>query len=244
VESSSGGSQFVNFAPGPGRVSGERLDGNSATGQATYSGNARLWQGDSIVEGDVIELNRQTHVLNATGHVHAVFPQAPVSHRQAGSGAQPAKPEFWHAQGEHLRYLSDDSRGRMEQNVTAHSVEGSMSAEAVDFFFAPRDTESPAPATAAAGAAQNRSGSGQQLVRASGFGNVNVVQQARRGRAARADYTAADGKFVLSGASPTVYDALGNETNGRELTFFFGDDSISVDSAEGLRTLTLHQVEK
>jgi hypothetical protein len=176
--------------------------------------------------------------------VHAVFPQAPVSHRQAGSGAQPAKPEFWHAQGEHLRYLSDDSRGRMEQNVTAHSVEGSMSAEAVDFFFAPRDTESPAPATAAAGAAQNRSGSGQQLVRASGFGNVNVVQQARRGRAARADYTAADGKFVLSGASPTVYDALGNETNGRELTFFFGDDSINVDSAEGLRTLTLHQVEK
>jgi lipopolysaccharide export system protein LptA len=244
VESSSGGSQFVNFAPGPGRVSGERLDGNSVTGQATYSGNARLWQGDSIVEGDVIELNRQTHVLNATGHVHAVFPQAPVSHRKAGSGAQPAKPDFWHAQGEHLRYLSDESRGRMEQNVTAHSVEGSMSAEAVDFFFAPRDTESPNPATAAAGAAQNRSGAGQQLVRASGFGNVNVVQQARRGRAARADYTAADGKFVLSGASPTVYDALGNETNGRELTFFFGDDSINVDSAEGLRTLTLHQVEK
>src|SRR5438445_534326 len=34
VESSSGGSQFVNFAPGPGRGSGERLDANSATGRA------------------------------------------------------------------------------------------------------------------------------------------------------------------------------------------------------------------
>ncbi|HZP34586.1 MAG TPA: LPS export ABC transporter periplasmic protein LptC [Candidatus Acidoferrales bacterium] len=236
IESSSEGGQFVNFAPGPGRVSGERLDANSVTGHATYNGNARLWQGDSIVEGDVIELNRQTHVLNAIGHVHAVFPQAPVSHRQ---GPPPAtKAEFWHAQGEHLTYMSDESRGRMEQNVTARSAEGSMSADAIDFFFAPR-----AGGKAGTGG-QDRIRTGQQLVRASGFGNVNVMQQARRGRAARADYTAADGKFVLSGGSPTAYDASGNETNGRELTFFFGDDSINVDSAEGLRTLTLHQVEK
>jgi hypothetical protein len=41
-----------------------------------------------------------------------------------------------------------------------------------------------------------------------------------------------------------VYDASGNATQGRQLTFFFGDDSINIDSAEGLRTLTLHQVEK
>jgi lipopolysaccharide export system protein LptA len=242
IESSSGSSQFVNFAPGPGRVSGERLDGNSVTGQATYSGNARLWQGDSIVEGDIIELNRRTHVLNATGHVHAVFPQAPASRHQATSGAQTSEPEFWHAQGERLTYMSDESRGRMEQNVSARSVEGSMSAERIDFFFAPRAEGSANRPTADAAASQNRTG--QQLVRATGFGNVNVVQQARRGRAARADYTAADGKFVLSGGSPTAYDASGNETNGRELTFFFGDDSINVDSAEGLRTLTLHQVEK
>jgi hypothetical protein len=41
-----------------------------------------------------------------------------------------------------------------------------------------------------------------------------------------------------------VYDLLGNATKGRQLTFVFGDDSINIDSAEGLRTLTLHQVEK
>lgn len=245
VESSSGSSQFVNFAPGPGRVSGQRLDANSATGHATYTGNARLWQGDSIVEGDIIELDRQTHTLNATGRVHAVFPQAPVNRRQGASATEPAKPEFWHAEGAHLVYLNDESRGRMEQNVRARSAEGSMTADAMDFFFAPRaGSESANGNGAATRAAQNGSGTGQQLIRASGFGGVNVEQQGRHGKAARGDYTAADGKFVLSGGSPTAYDASGNETNGRELTFFFGSDSINVDSAEGLRTLTLHQVEK
>ena len=87
-------------------------------------------------------------------------------------------------------------------------------------------------------------GGGQQLVRASAFGNVKVEQEGRQGMANRGDYTAEDGKFVLSGGAPTVYDALGNATKGRQLTFVFGDDSINVDSAEGLRTLTLHQVEK
>src|SRR5690242_19158706 len=122
-----------------------------------------------------------------------------------------------------------------------------MTADAMDFFFDPAANSAPAEGKVApnpAGNPPNASGTGQQLSRASAFGNVNVEQQGRHGKAARADYTAEDGKFVLSGGTPTVYDASGNATQGRQLTFFFGDDSIDIDSAEGLRTLTLHQVEK
>ena len=247
VESSTSGSQFVSFAPEPGRVSGDRLDANSATGHAIYSGNARLWQGDSIVEGDVIELDRQTHTLAATGQIHAVFPQAPAGQGPGYSRKAPSKPEFWHAQGSHLIYQSDENRGRIEQNVRAHSEEGSMTADAIDFFFAPAQNSTIPDAKASgksSGGTQNGGATGEQLVRASAFGNVNVEQQGRHGKATRADYTAEDGKFVLSGGTPTVYDASGNATQGRQLTFFFGDDSIDIDSAEGLRTLTLHQVEK
>jgi lipopolysaccharide export system protein LptA len=247
VESSSGGSQFVSFAPGPGRVSGERLDANTATGRAVYSGNARLWQGDSIVEGDVIELNRQTHTLTATGQVHAVFPQAPSDPGQSSSHKRPSKPEFWHAQGNRLIYQSDEGRGRMEETVRAHSPEGLMTADAIDFFFAPAGAAAVPNGTATAKPADklpNGNGTDQQLVRATAFGSVNVEQQGRHGKASRADYNAQDGRFVLSGGTPTVYDASGNATQGRQLTFFFGDDSINIDSAEGLRTLTLHQVEK
>jgi lipopolysaccharide export system protein LptA len=247
VERSNGSSQFVNFAPGPGRVSGERLDANSATGHSVYSGNARLWQGDSIVEGEVIELDRQTHILIATGQVHAVFPQAPVASRGQAAPRKPSTPEFWHAEGNHLIYRSDESRGRMEEKVHAYSQEGSMTADAMDFFFAPAGSKPTLDASGtgrAAGGPPNGTATGQQLVRASAFGTVNVEQQGRHGKASRGDYTAEDGKFVLSGGTPTAYDPSGNATQGRQLTFFFGDDSIDVDSAEGLRTLTLHQVEK
>jgi lipopolysaccharide export system protein LptA len=249
VENSSGGSQFVNFAPGPARVSGDRLDANSATGRAVYSGNARLWQGDSIVEGETIELDRQKHMLTATGQVHAVFPQAQSSpaNPRAGSRKGASKPEFWHAQGGRLTYLNDENRGHMEDKVHAHSDEGSMTADAIDFFFAPAGISGAVDPTIAAkssGQMQTGGAPGQQLVRAAAFGSVNVEQQGRHGAANRADYTAEDGRFVLSGGIPTVYDASGNAAQGRQLTFFFGDDSINVDSAEGVRTLTLHRVEK
>ena len=122
-----------------------------------------------------------------------------------------------------------------------------MMGDAVDFFFAPAGNPATGDANAMSAQAQGPakgSGGGQQLVRASAFGRVKVEQQGRHGSGDRADYTAENGKIVLSGGSPTVYDASGNATHGRQLTFFFGDDSINVDSAEGLRTLTLHQVEK
>jgi lipopolysaccharide export system protein LptA len=77
-----------------------------------------------------------------------------------------------------------------------------------------------------------------------GLGKVEVSQLDRRGTSSRADYTAADGKFVLSGGSPVVHDASGNSVTGRQLTLFYADDTIVVDSAEGLRTLTLHRVGK
>jgi lipopolysaccharide export system protein LptA len=166
-----------------------------------------------------------------------------VNHGHAG----PSKPEYWHAEGNRLTYLSDENRGRMEENVHTHSDEGAMTGDAVDFFFAPAGNPATPDANALGKQAQGPAkgpGTGQQLVRASAFGRVKVEQQGRHGNGDRADYTAENGKIVLSGGSPTVYDASGNATHGRQLTFFFGDDSIDIDSAEGSRTLTLHQVEK
>jgi lipopolysaccharide export system protein LptA len=87
-------------------------------------------------------------------------------------------------------------------------------------------------------------GGERQLVRATGVGHVIIDQEDRHGTGDRGEYSAAEGKFVLSGGPPSVYDDLGNSTSGRELTLFFADDKILVDSAIGLRTLTMHRVEK
>ena len=84
----------------------------------------------------------------------------------------------------------------------------------------------------------------QELQRAQGFGAVRVESGDRIGVGERADYGAAEGKFILSGGRPALTDGFGNTTAGRQLTFFLADDTIVIDSEEGSRTLTLHRVEK
>src|SRR5205807_8226621 len=74
------------------------------------------------------------------------------------------------------------------------------------------------------------------LFRSVASGGVTVRQGDRRGVAEQAEYIAAEGKFVLSGGHPTLYDTFRGTTTGRQLTFFFADDTIVVDSEEGSRS--------
>ena len=76
----------VQLAQVPANITSDTMQGNSKTGRAVYTGHARLWQGDSVLEADSIELLRDTKVMNAVGKVRAVFPQTP-------STAQPAAPK-------------------------------------------------------------------------------------------------------------------------------------------------------
>src|SRR5271163_4055500 len=71
-----GSNSAVQLAPAPTHVTSEKLDGNSQTGRALYTGHARMWQGESVLEADSIELLREARVMNALGNIRAVFPQA------------------------------------------------------------------------------------------------------------------------------------------------------------------------
>jgi hypothetical protein len=84
----------------------------------------------------------------------------------------------------------------------------------------------------------------RQMDKALAKGGVIVRQGDRRASAEQALYSAADGKFILSGGQPTIIDASSDTTTGHSLTFFVANDTILIDSQEGSRTLTKHRVEK
>ena len=63
-----------NFDQEPGHVSADHLVADTARGHATNSGNGRLWQGQSVIEADTIELDSPSHVLVARGKACKVFP--------------------------------------------------------------------------------------------------------------------------------------------------------------------------
>jgi lipopolysaccharide export system protein LptA len=230
----------VHLAPASSNISADNLTGNSKTGRAVYSGHARLWQGDSVMEAERIELLKSERVMNASGNVRAVFPQSPggnVNGTQS-KAATPAKlPVLWHAQSAKLTYWDAENRARLSQNVVVQAPDQKMSGQELDLYF----TRAKAPAQN--NGSQPLQGA-QQISRAVGTGGITVVQGDRKATAERGEFTASDGKFVMSGGTPTIFDASEGTTTGRQLTFFLADATIIVDSENGSRTLTKHRVEK
>ena len=244
----------VQLAPAPANITADSLQANSKSGRALYMGHARLWQDDSVVEANSIELLRDTRVLNAVGNVRAVFPQA--ASQPAQRSTQPAvdsaartvnaaaqvgvrKPQLWHVSAGSLIYQDRESHAHLQQNVVVQSTEQKMRGPVLDLYFSRSGdgttNSSPGP---------NPVSGPQQISRAVGTGGVIIEQAGRKAVADRGEYTAASGKFVMSGGTPTIYDGSAGTTTGRQLTFFLADDTIIVDSETGSRILTKHRVEK
>ncbi|HET8921687.1 MAG TPA: LptA/OstA family protein [Candidatus Acidoferrum sp.] len=232
------------LAPAPANLSSDTLQASSKTGRALYMGHARFWQGESVMEADAIELQRDTRMLVANGNVRAVFPQtvSEASAQTINAPAPPKKAKLWHASAGTLTYSEADGRAHLEKNVIAQSAEQRMRGAVVDLYFTRGGTAGPGPKNVSSPA--NVAPGAQQVSRAVGTGGVTVDQGARRATAERGEYNAKDGKFVMSGGTPTIYDSSQGATTGHQLTFFLADDTIIVDSENGSRTLTKHRVEK
>ena len=215
----------LQLSPAPANITADRLRANSKTGRAVYTGHVRLWQGPSVMEAEMIELFRDNRELQATGNVRAVFPQS----KAAGSVA--TSNPVWHVSSGSLTYWDGEDRAHLEKNVFVQSAEQRMRAPMLDLYFTRSASSKPGGGTS-------------EISRAVGTGGVVVEQGDRRGTAERGVYTAADEKFVLSGGTPTLFDPVQGTTTGRELTFYRADDTIIVDSGNGLRTMTRHRVQR
>lgn len=216
----------IQLSPAPANISASHMRANTKSGRALYTGQARLWQGQSVLEADSIELLRSTRVLNASGSVRGVFPQTPRR------GESPDKTPVWHVASATLTYWDVENRAHLEKDVVVQSADQRMRCPLLDLYFT-RTNESP-----------SGMGGASQISRAVGTGGVVVEQGDRRGTAERGLYTAEDEKFVLTGGTPTLFDPVEGTTTGRELTFYNADDTVVVDSGAGLRTLTRHRVQR
>ena len=224
----------LQLAPTATNITADNMQANSKTGRALYSGHARLWQADSVMEANSIELFRDQKVLNAVGNVRAVFPQASETQKQ-GQPAGPAakKPALWHLSAGTLTYKDSENFARLEKNVVIQSAEQRIRASAMDLYFTRTSLSS-----------AGSPGGTQQISKAIGTGGVIVEEGIRKATADRGEYTAAEGKFVMSGGNPTLADGSAGTTSGRQLTFFLADDTIIVDSENGSRILTKHRVDQ
>ena len=256
----------VNLGTGPAHISADALAGSTTSGHLFYTGRARLWQGESVLNANQIEVWREDKKLEATGDVIAVFPQSASSSMGSGfgmatakpggksltatPGSQPnsasskASPTVWVIHAPSLTYWDDQSKARLDGGVIATSQQGELASKTLDAYLGPPTPTGMGTKATTAPVGASASSAGRQLTRIVAQGQVVVRQGDRRGTAQEAIYTAADQKFVLSGGEPTIIDANSDTTTGHSLTFFVANDTILIDSQEGLRTLTKHRVEK
>src|ERR1700676_2135416 len=187
------------FSGAAANITAEKMEANAKSGRALYSGHARLWQGDSVLEADSIELQQKSRQLNAVGKVHSVFPQA-AGHDMTGSSATTKslkKPSLWHIASDTLTYMDLENRAHLEGNVVVQSEVQRMRSDVLDLYFTHANTGA---ADKGSNGVPGASGA-QQISRAVGSGGVIVDEQTRKATAERAEYTAADGKFVMSGGN-------------------------------------------
>jgi lipopolysaccharide export system protein LptA len=196
---------------------------NAAT--ATYAGNVRLWQDANVVEAPNIDFDRDRRSVIARGNGRPVS-TALVQVDKNGN----VKPIS--ITSARLTYTDDQRRAEFEGGVTARGADVTVTADHVDAFLAPHSQSLPT---------QSLKGQGQ-LDRLVAQGNVVVQEPGRKATGEQLTYTVADDKFVLSGGTPSIFDAERGKIRGDSLTFFRHDDRVLVEGKDSSPTFTQTRV--
>jgi lipopolysaccharide export system protein LptA len=140
-----------------------------------------------------------------------------------------------------LTYVDDERRARFTGNVFAKSPTNTINAKLIDVFLKPADAgKNDVPAQPAT---QKKNGLGgaeapSQIDHMVAVGNVVVTEPNRKAVGDRLVYTADDGKYNLTGKSPSIFDAEHGTVWGDSLTFYSRDDRVLVESKRSLPTIT------
>lgn len=197
----------------PAYVTGGQLAYDSITGVTTYTGAARLWQGETAVQGDQIEIDERTSDLRAIGNARSSFILEEVD-----EATQESREVSTIATGNTMHY--EDALRRVVYTTTAHvnGPQGDLTGDRIELYLGDEQRE---------------------LDRVEAFQQVKLLITGRTATGMRLTYYTVDGRYVMHGAPVQILEELPEEcreTRGKTLTFFRSTDTISVDGNEEVRT--------
>ncbi|MGE3840846.1 MAG: LPS export ABC transporter periplasmic protein LptC [Vicinamibacterales bacterium] len=199
----------------PINVTGRQLAYDPAAGTATYTGDARLWQGDTALQAASITLDDRQGNLAASTNVRSVW-QLNDTHPKSGR----VERQTTIATGDDLKY--DESRRVATYTKNARMVgpEGDLRSNRLELFLV---------------------SDGSALERLEAYEAVTLRSAGRVSSGQRLTYFGADARYVMVGSPVRVLEQLPSEcreTVGRSLTFYRSTDTILVDGNERDRTQT------
>ena len=191
-------------------VTGAALDYDGARAFATYTGGARLWQGDTTIQGDTIVLDEHSGDLKASGSVRSTFVLEQLDRRRSRRKSTSI------ASAKDLHY--EDALRRATYTTDAHvnGPQGDCRADKIEMYFVE---------------------GGGALERAEAYRDVKLLTDARTSSGDRMTYFAADERYIMVGAPVRILEEC-RETTAKTLTFWRSTDRILADGNEEIRTLT------
>lgn len=192
-------------------VVGNALDYDGTMSKGTYTGAARLFQGDTSIKGETIVIDNKAGNLSASGGVTTTTVLDQVGKDKVKQRVHSI------ATSKDVKY--DDVDRRLTYTTDAHmsGPEGDMTAVRIELYLKP---------------------SGDELERAEAFENVTLREQNRETQGTKMVYTTANETYVITGAPVKIIDECQRETTGKTLTFNKGTDRIVVDGSAQIRTQT------
>ena len=192
-------------------VVAERMDYDGTSAKGTYTGNARLIQGETSIKGESIVIDNKAGNLGAAGGV--------VTTTVLEQVGKDEKKERVRSIATAKDFTYDDAARRMTYTKDAHmsGPEGDMTAARIELFLKP---------------------SGDELDRAEAYEGVVLREQNRETKGSKLIYTTANETYVVTGTPVKIVDQCQRETIGKTLTFNKGADTIVVDGNAQLRTQT------
>jgi len=231
-------STYVDLKPQPGgallassdpiHVTARSATARQETGVARYSGQARLWQGANIVQAPVITFDRQHRTLTAQAAGGELVSTVFVEESEKG------KVIPVNVLSGRLSYADAERQAHLEGGVTTKSADATLTADQATVVLVPRaeKAEPGAPPSAS------------RVERVVAEGHIRVQEGGRQAQGDHLVYTPGDGKFVLTGGPPSIFDAEHGSVTGDSLTFFSRDDRVLVESKGSTRTVTRTRVSK
>lgn len=177
-----------------------------------YGGHVVMWQGANRISANVIDVDRDSQSLRASGNVVSELVDNKNSNNAQG-------PIFTVVSAPELSYRDDTRIALYTGGVKLVRQKMTVTAKQVKAFLTPKT-------------ADNNNDS--SLNHAIADGNVSISDQVaanrtRTGTGEHCEYYTKEDKVVLNGGAPQMVDSHKGTTRGRQLTYFSGDDHMIVD---------------
>jgi LPS export ABC transporter protein LptC len=193
-------------------VVGDSLDYDGANAKAAYTGHSKLWQTDTSIQADSVEIDNSRGDMGAAGGVA-------TSTILAQTNAKDKTTVRSRSTGTAKAFKYEEAEHRATYTGDAHlsGSQGDLVAARIELYL--KD-------------------SGDEVDRAEAYDSLTLREQNRKTTGSRLTYTTADETYVVSGLPVTILDQCGRETVGRKLTFVKATDTINVDGTGQIRTQT------